>query len=465
MASKRTHDKTLLPFLAALLFLNAVIFAPVFRSFLFADDFIQMYGQRANSIGGLVSAALRSSMGYVFRPICFICLGINYHLLRFGIPACYVFSFTAHFIAAVSLFFFLRKLKDDFIFAAAGAMLFITYCGTWEAVGWIAVIYYPVVVSLMLWTVILYLDRKWLLSSIMLTAALLTHETAVMVVPFLIAFEWFSSKTIPLRRLFVLAALTLIYIIFYLLRPFFAPLAGMAGKYALGPHFLINELGYLSTLVIPVITTYKMSALIPVQFVTLIDVLKDIIMAGLPLIIAYAFWKGDRIIKILTVWILLTLLPFAFFITPSVSRYLYIASAGYAGIIAYFIRSMTANVRFKNAGIGVFVLILIFNLAGMLFYQHLFFQKKEVRRHLWREIKPAISGLRPDASLCFIDVPVRDDEIRGMIYLWSGSDRYRIATFNADNAACRQTDDGRGIYGYDRVFVFDCARKRLRVVR
>ena len=133
-------------------------------------------------------------------------------------------------------------------------------------------------------------------------------------------------------------------------------------------------------------------------------------------------------------------------------------------LVALFIDHLLKNNRLKKAGILLFTVLFIGNLGAMVTYQKLFYNKKEVRRQILKDVMAQTPKLRLHSRICFIDLPIRDDEIKNMIYLWYKGDNYRISTINADNAACEQAYDPKIKYKYDYVFVYKCAEKKVKLV-
>jgi hypothetical protein len=124
--------------------------------------------------------------------------------------------------------------------------------------------------------------------------------------------------------------------------------------------------------------------------------------------------------------------------------------------------------RYRKLGILLLAAVIAFNVGGMLMYQKLFSRKKDVRKHIIEYVLQQAPHLRPGASLCFIDLPVLDGEIMGMIYLWYKNDTYQIKAINSNNVdyvSCAQSYDPKAEYNYDYVFVYDCRKQALKMVK
>jgi hypothetical protein len=303
----------------------------------------------------------------------------------------------------------------------------------------------------------------------MFVLALLTHEVAIMYVPLVIAYEvLLNEKKIDwsiFKGLYVSIFISLVYLTFYLTRSFYLPVQGMVQQYKIGWHVIWNELYYMSALIIPVITSYTMSSIVPGFVMSTIRMLQVLLMVMIPFVCVYVFLRGQGIVKFFLAWVVLSLLPFSLFIAPPVSRYLYVASIGVVSIIAFYIDHLISDQKYRRIGIILFMLIFAANLGGMVVYQKLFYNKKELRRQILNQILSKAPKIKSGSRLIFIDLPIREDEVKGMIFLWYKNDKYDIKTINANNFNYRQTYDIGKDYGPGYIFVYDCAHKKLKLIK
>jgi len=458
-----------IPLIIVLFIINIIIFWNVFPSFIYVDEFELLYSQRFVGLQELGYRVFVSSSNYLFRPIYYFIFGIYYKIFQFNLSICYIIIFMAHLAAAWLVYKFLLKVGKSASFSAIGSILFLTYCGTWEAVGSIGGILYPVVTIFMLSAFMSYLDNKLALTLIFFTLALFTHQASIVLLPLVVFYEiLMNKKRIDLRLMkdvSGIAIVSLIYLLFYLIMKIFSPAFVLGGRYVLGPHFILNGLSYMSTLIIPVITSYSMSSIIPRWGMGIINMLQILLMLVIPLVCVYIFWRGPGIIKFFLAWVILSLLPFSFFILPPVSRYLYVASVGFVSIVAFYIDRLINDQKYRRVGIILFMLIFVANLGGMVVYQKLFYNKKELRRQILNQILSKAPKIKSGSRLIFIDLPIREDEVKGMIFLWYKNDKYDIKTINANNFNYRQTYDIGKDYGPGYIFVYDCVKKSLILVK
>jgi translation elongation factor EF-Tu-like GTPase len=90
-------------------------------------------------------------------------------------------------------------------------------------------------------------------------------------------------------------------------------------------------------------------------------------------------------------------------------------------LISIFIVGAYSNTKskMKRYFIAVLTVLLIaIYLAGMIAYQKVFYYKKEVRRGILLDLKKLFKSFDGNRSYYFVDMPIREDEIRYMIYLW-----------------------------------------------
>jgi len=180
-----------------------------------------------------------------------------------------------------------------------------------------------------------------------------------------------------------------------------------------------------------------------------------------PFIVYVLFKYGSKLVKFLAASILLILLPYSFFDLPIVSRYLYEASIFFTCLIVVILESV---VKRSNIKAMVLSFLIIINLSGMYLYQKAFYEKKELRRSIIKEYLIYGLHIKPGASLCFIDLPVREDEIESMIYLWDAKAKHTIHVYNADNVYYKQTYNKNTKYNCNYVFVYDCIKRRLSLL-
>lgn len=406
--------KKYLPFFLLLGLIEVVIYLPIFPSFLFADDFTQIYDHSFATLPELFGKVAYTSISYLFRPIHYLFLGLLSKLVLLGPGFCYIPMFILHLLAAISVFYLVKETLKREDIAKLCSLLFLVFCGNWEVIGWSAVIYYPLVVIFMCWTVIFFLQKRTGMSILMFILALLTHEVAIVLLPLLYLYDISKRKLLSnAQKLVPLSIVAFVYLCFYFGRLLISPINGMAVQYKIGLHFLANSLWYLATLIIPVITSYSMSSVLPVHLIVFIDFVKLIVAIAIPFIALYLYFKGPEKIKFFILWTVLAVLPFSFFVTSPVSRYVYVASVGYCAILAIMIYKLPK----KYIAIASWCLIII-NIVAMLGFQTMFYKKKEIRRVVLSEIKRIEQDISQGAVVACYDLPIRTDEVAGMVSLF-----------------------------------------------
>ncbi|MFC1559529.1 hypothetical protein ACFL4F_00310 [Candidatus Margulisiibacteriota bacterium] len=453
---------------AILLALNIIVYLNIFSSFLYADDFIVYWYSRAGSVPEMFEKAMAASFAYLFRPVHYLFLSLNSRLFYINIPLCYVVIFLAHFLAAVSVYYFFLKIKKEGLFALFGAMLFITFMGSFEVVGWSAVMYYPLVVIFMINSIIAFDRGRKPLSYLLYILALLTHEVAIVMLPLLVAYKVIISgeklKSETLRNYIVPLVLSIAYLTFYLTRKYYLPVAGMETQYVLGGHFIKNWLYYISTAFVPVVTEYRKGALLGSKLIFIIKLLKTGVLLILPFAIAYSIRNRIKVLNLFFLWVILTVAPFTFFITSPVSRYLYVASIGVVAIYSFIGTSLLQSKRFKMVGVVLLCGFILTNLGGMIFAQRILWHKKELRKNILISVLDMRGQIKEGDKIIFIDLPILENEIQGMIYLYNRSDKYDISAINHDNASGKESDRRtieRAKRNADHVFKYDFGKQKL----
>ncbi|MFC1767582.1 hypothetical protein ACFLZ2_03405 [Candidatus Margulisiibacteriota bacterium] len=453
---------------AILLALNVVVYLNIFSSFLYADDFPQYWGQRFGSVPEMFGKAMAASLAYLFRPVHYLFLSVYSQLFYISIPLCYFVIFLAHFLAAVSVYYFFLRIKKDGLFALFGAMLFITFMGSFEVVGWTVAVYYPLVIIFMLNSINAFNRGRGGLSFLLYLLALLTHEVAIFMLPLLVAYEVIiKGKTLKVETLKTYIApfiVTVAYLTFYLTRRHYLPVAGMETQYVIGWHFIKNWLYYISTAFVPVVTEYRKGAVLGTSLIFIIKMLKVGVLLVLPFAITYSVRNRIKVLNFFFLWVILTVTPFVFFITSPVSRYLYVASIGVVAIYSFLGISLLENKRFKVVGVILLCGLILSNLGGMIVAQRILWHKKELRKNILTSVLDMRGQIKEGDKIIFIDLPILETEIRGMIYLYKKSDKYDIRAINHDNASGKESDR-RTIEGAkrnaDHVFKYDFSMRKL----
>jgi hypothetical protein len=262
----------------------------------------------------------------------------------------HIASVVLHAVNGVLLYLLARALTRNERFAFTAALCFVVLPGYVEAVAWISALAEPVGAFFgctMLYAFVRFRrggHPAWrILAVLAFLMALVTHESSVVFLPLLLLADWaFLETERPLRTVLadgirpsipyafmVLAYLAIDFQVnsdIYLVQD---------GHYRIGLHAFENILGYIVWL-----------------YVGTRDAVSYVLVsvAVLALLIF-----GTRRVRFAVAWMLLALLPFAFFTWGNTSRYLYLPAMGFALLVAELVEwvdgrlSRVAGVRVRLA--------------------------------------------------------------------------------------------------------------------
>jgi hypothetical protein len=350
------------------------LYAPALSAYYFEDDFQWL------------------ATTWTFRPQHILDISAHHHFYRpilelyfyggvraFGgsAAAFHFFGVAVHAINGMLVYGLVRAITRRASVALIAAMVFISLPGHVDAVAWIGAIGEPLVTMFgcaSLWLFIIHLRTgrrvAWAASVLASALALLTHESAVMVLPLLLIAQWVVQPW-PLgdRRTWTKTAVA--YSPYLVLFGLYAAIEVVVsrqnylveqGQYRIGTHAIGHILDYIVWL-------YVGKRILP-SYVA-IAVTSSLLM-----------WRGSRAVRFATAWIFLTLLPFAFFIAGNTSRYLYTPAVGFSLLIALAISGVhqslsgkvSAPVRTAVAGL----------LTAVVVFRFLFFASDGVRNFVAR---------------------------------------------------------------------------------
>lgn len=461
------NNKTLLAVIL-LTVLNVIIFLQIFPSFFFADDFSSLISMRSIEASNLIKGIYSDSIKNFFTPLPGLVFWLGYKLFGLNPSGYFIFNFLFHLANAILLYYFVLIFMQDERPAMLSAFMFVVYCTTWEALGWIGAVLHPMLAFFMLLTLIIYMKGRLFLSCATYIMAVLCHETAVVIIPaIIILYDLFIRKrnlikTIPILSPYIVIAC--FFLMFKLYRELYVVRIVGIGGFTLGWHAVVNYIINLQTLIFPVSLSYRSAGDLPAYFVHAVRLIGLLIILFFPAIISYIFKGPNNRLKFLMAAILLILVPYSFL--PPVSRYLYEATVFYTAFLSIIVYYMiTIKGRLRSLGIFLFLCIFTVNISGMLVYQKLFYAKKEIRRQILKQIMVAAPEIKNGSRIVFIDLPIREDEFKGMIYMWYKGDKYDIKSINANNFNYKQTFDPKKDYGPGHIFVYNCAKKSLFLVK
>lgn len=285
---------------------------------LFADDFQWLMGAATFDHNRLLNLGNRD---HFYRPVMELYFGGALAACGRAATCYHWLNIVIHAINAVLLAVLVSRLSQHRGIGVLAGLLFAIQPAPTEAVAWVSAATELLVTTFFvttLWLFSLSLTRgsKLLPGAAVVTfvLCLLSHESGITLLPMLAALMWMLGRgPRTWRALLPFAAVVALYL----------PLAYIVstrnylvreGHYGAGIHMLRNLLDAVGHYTVA-------SDAMPVV----------IVLAGLMI---WGLWAGTPRVKFYTLWMIVTLLPFAGFREGFSSRYLYLAAAGFAGLAA-----------------------------------------------------------------------------------------------------------------------------------
>ncbi len=311
------------------------IYAPALRSHFFNDDFQWLEGTFTFTPSRVLHL---DQYDHFYRPV--IELYFYFGRRWFGCSpfAFHVASTVIHLLTTLAVFLLGRGLTGKTPWAAAAALLFAVQSGPVEAVAWVGAItdllpslWYV----LALWTHARYLQRgklAWYAATIgAFVTCLLTHESSATLLPVMMALE--LAYSLDLRGM-VAPALEDVgkrlarYVPFLILLAASLAIAWIVnsrsylvreGHYAFGWHAVPHMFQYIVSLYIGKRMLLSYLAIATVAIAILV--------------------RGNSHQRFLVIWLGAALAPASFFTWGNASRYMYLAAAPFALLLADLIRA------------------------------------------------------------------------------------------------------------------------------
>ncbi len=322
-------------------------------AFFFEDDVQWIIGGLTWPLSWLLSLEGRS---HFYRPVIELYFIVQTRVWGTSPGALHATNVLLHALNGVLVFALALRILGGAVPAVVAAALFVLHPRTVEMVAWISGVTGVLMTTFVLLTLLLHLRflrtrrRLWLvLATVACGAALLSHEAAAVLPALLLLVEWRQDRGggDNWRRQALRTALHL--------APYALLLAGFAwvsheanrnnyvfreGHYRAGWHGLPNLAHYAVSLYVGRPTPFAL------------------LFTTLALVGTGAFAKGA--LRLGSLWILVTLLPYSFFLWGNTNRYLYLAAIGFCLVLAELLRRVAAwRVSGRPAGLVVAALLCV----------------------------------------------------------------------------------------------------------
>lgn len=283
-----------------------------------------------------------SSTGSFYRPLYWLSLALDRHLWGLHPAGFHLTSLLLHALNGILLFHLLRRLRLPSITAAATSLLWLSLPINSEAVAWISARAYPLCLFFLLASLISalrYLDSRRLLDLLaaFLTAcaALLSHESGILILPFTALVILLRSRNSP-------AALRQKPAIILIITSLAAIIATFTLRLTIGAHnaggspapwtFAPAIWKYIGWTLLPIHMSVERSTSTPPNTPSIFAILA--IAAVISLLAGIIFlWRRNPATAAALAWLVVALIPFCglvFLYQGMAERFLYIASIGAA---------------------------------------------------------------------------------------------------------------------------------------
>jgi hypothetical protein len=335
-----------------------LIYAHSTRAYFFDDDFHWLAGARSFSIAGFFDL---SRYNHFYRPVIETYFFIGWTLFGCDPFPFHIASIAIHLLTIAAVFALASAVSRSRLFAGLSALFFAVQPGYTDAVTWIAAItdQLPVLwYALAVWAHVRFVSTRrgvfHALAMIAFILCLLTHESSATLLAMMgIAAAFFAASGSVAGRLRALFAEWRVYLPYGVLLLVYFVIEWIVnsrsylvheGHYALGWHALPNILHYF-------IWLYSGDR-DAVDYAVLIATLSAIALFGTPRM------------RFALLWIVVTLLPVAFFTWDNAARYLYLPAVGWAMLVADLMFALHAlavghlTLRAANVTVSVVVAVL-----------------------------------------------------------------------------------------------------------
>jgi len=290
-----------------------------------------------------------ATSGSTYRPLYWLTLALDRHLWGLSPTGFHLTSLLLHTLNGSLLFHLLRRLRIAALPAAAATLLWLSLPINSEAVAWISARAYPLCLLFLLLNLLStlrYLENRRPLALLATfaaaAAALLSHESGVLILPFaalaiLLGSRNQASSLKPKPALAILGADLAAIALFFIAR--IAVKAHSATGSSAPLSFALTLWKYIGWTLLPVRMSIERSTSTPPNTLSPPAILAWIALAGL-IALTIFLWKRFPATSFGLAWLLIALAPFCglvFLYQGMAERFCYIASIGAAIALVSFI--------------------------------------------------------------------------------------------------------------------------------
>ena len=307
-----------------------------------------------------------------YRPLQMITYVADYSLWGFNVTGYHLTNILLHILAALSVLWLINILSGDKLISALTALLFVTHPIHTEAVAYIsgrAEMLYAAFVILCFIFYLKYHRSKSILTYITMLVcfilALLSKESAVVLLPLIILYHFAFKKKINLKAFLAVTFITLSYLFLrFMLLSHLRPDARLDGNIIQRiPRFLAAVVNYIKLLIMPFDLRLHYGSGSSFGF------LDPVVLLGAAMIavfLLYGFQKRHtkKLVSFGIFWFFASLLPVSGIIRLKdymLEHWLYLPSVGFFLLAAIALAFLSRKKGFR-------ILVVLFTTALLLFY-------------------------------------------------------------------------------------------------
>jgi hypothetical protein len=343
--------------------LTAIVYRGALDAYFFQDDFQWLAGTLTYHPASLLDFTGRE---HFYRPVIELYFWALTPLVDGSPRAFHAANVALHAANGLLVLLLARAYSGSDRFALVAAVCFVVMPGYVEAITWVSALAEPVAAFCAGWMLYAFHRSRtgpagwagWRAVSLAaFAAALMTHESSVVLLPILMAADWAfagahpsaAAVTTAVRRYGPYALVAAAYLVPDMLVNTRSYLIE-EGHYRIGWHAVRNTLDYIVWLYVGKRAPFSYA-----------------LVAG---VLAWIAWRGTPMARFAVAWMLLALLPFAFFTWGNTSRYLYLPAIGFAFLLAEGIERLAARLpaRLPPRARHAIIALLVAAVAGRFAY-------------------------------------------------------------------------------------------------
>jgi hypothetical protein len=300
-----------------------LLYFPVLDAYLWADDFGWLTAGQTFDPVSTLSFLQRT---HFYRPLIDLYFDLATAVFGYAARPFHALNLALHIVNASLVFAIAKRLLRTVGAAGIAALVFAVLPGTVAAVAWVSAVTALLMTACYLTAVLAHL--RWLdtqastarvVTVVAFGAALLSHEGAVTLLPTLMLADLTFAQgwRVPARDLARRYGLFALLLVGYLAISFTVNRANpnvTGGEYRVGMHAVRNLLEYVSALDVGRHDAFTLLG------------------TAVALLLLVRF--GTMPVRFATVWLLIALVPYSFFVTTRSGRYVYLAAAGFSLLLA-----------------------------------------------------------------------------------------------------------------------------------